>query len=109
VDINKDGCRQWFEIEDQVDEDRQWDEQPAAYNHRNRMIFISARLVKDRGLEEILKHEINHALDLTWADDPQLQDKWNAYVEKLYNTARRQGKIAFDALDPHAYFAVVEK
>jgi len=108
VDINEDGRRQWFEVEDQVDEDRQWDEQPAAYNHRSRMIFISARILKYPGFEKILKHEINHALDLTWADDPQLKDKWKAYVEKLYNAARRQGKIAFDALDPHAYFAAVE-
>ena len=72
VDINEDGRRQWFEVEDQVDEDRQWDEQPAAYNHRSRMIFISARILKYPGFEKILKHEINHALDLTWADDPQL-------------------------------------
>jgi hypothetical protein len=73
------------------------------------MIFISARVLEDHGFEEILKHEINHAIDLTCGDDPLLKDKWNAYVDKLYNAARRQGKIAFDALDPHAYFAVVEK
>jgi hypothetical protein len=109
VDINQDGRQQWFEVEDQFDDGRQWDAQPAAYNHHTRMIFISARVLKDPGFEEILKHEINHALDLTCGDDPQLKDKWNAYVDKLYNVARRQGKIAFDALDPHEYFAVVEK
>jgi hypothetical protein len=109
VDINQDGRQQWFEVEDQFDDGRQWDEQSAAYNHRTRMIFISARVLKDPGFEEILKHEINHAMDLTCGDDPQLKDKWNAYVDKLYNVARRQGKIAFDALEPHEYFAVVEK
>jgi hypothetical protein len=109
VDINQDGRQQWFEVEDQFDDGRQWDAQPAAYNHHTRMIFISARVLKDPGFEEILKHEINHAMDLTCGDDPQLKDKWNAYVDKLYNVARRQGKIAFDALDPHEYFAVVEK
>jgi hypothetical protein len=109
VDINQDGRQQWFEVEDQFDDGRQWDEQSAAYNHRTRMIFISARVLEDHGFEEILKHEINHAIDLTCGDDPLLKDKWNAYVDKLYNAARRQGKIAFDELDPHAYFAVVEK
>ena len=69
------------------------------------MIFISARTLEDPGFEALLKHEINHALDFIWGDDPQLGDKWNTYVEKLYNAARRQGTIAFDALDPHAFFA----
>jgi hypothetical protein len=109
VDINKDGRQQWFEVEDQFDDGRHWDEQPAAYNHRSRMIFISARALKNPGFEQILKHEINHALDLACGDDPQLKDKWAAYINKLYNAARRQGKIAFDALDPHEFFAVVEK
>jgi hypothetical protein len=108
VDINKDGRQQWFEVEDQFSGGRQWDQQPAAYNHRSRMIFISAGVLKDPGFEKILKHEINHAIDLTCGDHPQLKDKWNAYLEKLYNDARRQGKIAFDALDPHEYFALVE-
>jgi hypothetical protein len=108
VDINQDGRQQWFEVEDQFEGGRQWDAQPAAYNHHTRMIFISARTLKDPGFEKFLKHEINHALDLTCGDDPQLKDKWNAYVDKLYNVARRQGKIAFDALDPHEYFAMVE-
>ncbi|MEJ2731843.1 MAG: hypothetical protein P8185_25585, partial [Deltaproteobacteria bacterium] len=109
VDINQDGRRQWFEVEDQFDENQHWDVQPAAYNHQTRMIFLSARVLKDPGFEKILKHEINHAIDLTCGDNPQLGDKWNAYLEKLYNDARRQGIIAFDALDPHQYFAVVEK
>jgi len=109
VDINQDGRQQWFEVEDQLNDGRQWDELPAAYNHRTRMIFISARVLKDPGFEKILKHEINHAIDLTCADNLQLKDKWNAYLEKLYHEARRQGKIAFDALDPHEYFALVEK
>jgi hypothetical protein len=109
VDINKDGQRQWFEVEDQFDEGRHWDKQPAAYNHQTRMIFISTRVLKDSGFEKILKHEINHAIDLTCGDHPLLGDKWNAYLEKLYNDARRQGIIAFDALDAHQYFAVVEK
>ena len=96
-------------MEDRFDDGRQWDEQLAAYNHWSRMIFISARVLKDPGFEEILKHEINHALDLVCGDDPQHKDKWNAYIDKLYNAARRQAKIAFDALDPHEYFAAVEK
>lgn len=105
VDINKDGRQQWFEVEDQFDSGRRWDDQPAAYNHRTRMIFISASVLKDPGLEDILKHEIAHAVDLTCGNNPQIKDKWNAYIGKLYNAARRQGKIAFDALDPHEYFA----
>jgi hypothetical protein len=109
VDINRDGRRQWFEVEDQFADGRQWDAQPAAYNHQTRMIFISAGALQDPAFEAHLKHEINHALDLTCGADPQLKDNWNAYVEKLYNAARRQGKIAFDALDPHEYFATDEK
>ena len=109
LDINKDGRQQWFEVEDQFADGRQWDEQLAAYNHWSRMIFISARALKDPGFEQILKHEVNHALDLACGDDPQLKDKWSAYIDKLYNTARRQAKIAFDALDPHEYFAGVEE
>jgi hypothetical protein len=105
VDVNQDGQKQWFEVEDQFEDGKKWDQQLAAYNHENQMIFISARVLKDPKFEEILKHEINHALDLTHQDNPQLKVKWKAYISKLYNAARRQGKIAFDELDPHEYFA----
>jgi hypothetical protein len=109
VDINQDGQRQWFEVEDQFDNGKNWNEQPAAYSHQHRMIFISNRLLEDTRFEAFLKHEINHALDLTFCDDPQLKDKWKAYINKLYDAARRQGIIAFDELDPHEYFARIEK
>ena len=105
VDVNGDGLRQWFEIEDQFDNGRQWNEQLAAYNHHNRMIFISTRILEDPEFEEVLRHEINHAIDLTYQNLPQLNVKWKAYTSKLYDSARRQGKIAFDELDPHEYFA----
>ena len=108
VDVNKDGEKQWFEVEDQFDTGKKWDRQPAAYNHQSRTIFISARVLKDPGLAAILKHEINHAIDLTFQDDPRLNAKWNAYINKLYNAARRQGTIAFDELDPHEYFARID-
>ena len=108
VDVNQDGQKQMFEVEDQFEDGKKWDQQPAAYNHKNRMIFISARVLKDPKFEKILKHEINHALDLTYQDNPQLKVKWKAYISKLYNAARRQGKIAFDELDPHEYFAISE-
>ncbi len=108
VDINKDGKRQWFEVEDQVDDSRKWNQQLAAYNHQNRMIFISARVLEDPKFARILKHEIDHAIDLTYQDHPQLKVKWSAYINKLYNSARRQGKIAFDELDPHEYFASMD-
>ncbi len=109
VDINQDGQKQWFEVEDQFDNGRKWNQQLAAYNHEHRMIFISARVLKDPKFEEFLKHEINHAIDLTCHDDPQLKDKWKAYINKLYHAARRQGIIAFDELDPHEYFARIEQ
>jgi hypothetical protein len=109
VDINQDGRKQWFEVEDLLADGRQWNAQPAAYNHQTRMIFISAKTLKDPGFEAILKHEIDHAVDLTCGDNPQLKEKWNAYVDKLYNVARRQGKIAFDAYGLHEYYALAEK
>ncbi len=109
VDINKDGKQQWFEVEDQFGDGKTWGQQPAAYNHQNRIIFIAARVLKDSDFEKVLKHEINHAVDLTYHDDPQLKDKWSTYINKLYSTARRQGKIAFDELDPHEYFAEIEE
>ena len=109
VDVNKDGKRQWFETEDQFDYGKKWDRQPAAYNHYNRMIFIGARILKEPVFETLLKHEINHAIDLTCRDNPQLKHKWNTYIDKLYNTARRQGTIAFDELDAHEYFAWIEQ
>jgi hypothetical protein len=109
VDINQDGQKQWFEVEDQFDNGRKWDQQPAAYNHQHRMIFISARVLEDPRFEVFLKHEINHAIDLIYHDDPQLKDKWKAYINKLYNAARRQGIIAFDELDPSKYFARFEQ
>ena len=105
VDVNRDGQKQWFEVEDQFDGGREWNQQPAAYNHPNRIIFISARVLIAPEFEEILKHEINHALDSVYQDHPQLEVQWKAYINKLYNAARRQGKITFDALDPHEYFA----
>jgi hypothetical protein len=108
VDVNKDGKQQWFEMEDQFDNGKKWDRQPAAYNHYNRMIFIAARVLKETKFETLLKHEINHAIDLTCRDNSQLKHKWNTYIDKLYNAARRQGTIAFDALDPHEYFARIE-
>jgi hypothetical protein len=110
VDVNRDGQKQWFEVEDQFDAGKTWDRQPAAYNHQNRTIFISARVIKESGLElqAVLKHEINHALDLTLQGDPRLNAKWTAYINKLYHTARRQGTIAFDELDPHEYFARID-
>jgi hypothetical protein len=105
VDINQDGEKQWFEVEDQLDNGREWNRQLAAYNHQNRVIFISTRVLEDTGFEAILKHEINHAIDFTYLDHPQLKVKWRAYINKLYNAARRQGEIAFDELDPHEFFA----
>jgi|GEM_PF-1219349 len=105
VDVNGDGQKQWFEAEDQLNGGREWDQQPAAYNHYNRIIFISARILKTPQFEEILKHEINHALDSVYQDHPKLGGQWKAYITKLYNAARRKGKIAFNAFDPHEYFA----
>jgi len=106
VDVNRDGRKQWFEVEDQFAEQKMWNRQHAAYDHQKRTIFILARVLKDPDFEEILKHEINHAIDLTFSDNPQFGLKWAAYINKLYNSARRQGKIAFDELDPHEYFAI---
>jgi len=108
VDVNRDGQKQWFEVEDQFDVGRTWDRQPAAYNHQNRAIFISARILKEPGLEAVLKHEINHALDLIFQESHLLNAKWTAYINKLYHTARGQGTIAFDELDPHEYFARID-
>ncbi len=108
VDVNRDGQKQWFEVEDQLDEGQTWNRQPAAYNHQNRTIFVSARLLKEPDWEAVLKHEINHAIDLTLQEDPRLGLKWNAYINKLYNAARRQGTIAFDELDPHENFAGID-
>jgi hypothetical protein len=108
VDVNRDGQKQWFEVEDQFDIDKTWNQQPAAYNHQNRTIFISARLLKASGWEAVLKHEINHAIDLTLQEDSRLSLKWDAYINKLYNAARRQGTIAFDELDPHENFAGID-
>jgi len=105
VDVNRDGQKQWFEVEDQFNGGSEWNQQPAAYNHHNRIIFILAGILKTPEFEEILQHEINHALDSVYQDHPRLKVQWKAYINKLYNAARRQGKIAFDALDPHEYFA----
>jgi hypothetical protein len=105
IDINGDGLKQWFEVEDQFDIGKKWDRQLAAYNHQNRTIFISARTLKDPGLEAVVRHEINHAIDSTLQEDSRVGAGWNAYLNKLYNDARRRGSIAFDELDPHEYFA----
>ena len=108
VDVNRDGQKQWFEVEDQLNEGKTWNRQPAAYNHQNRIIFVSARLLKEPDWEAVLRHEINHAIDFTLQEDPRLNLKWNAYINKLYNAARRQGTIAFDELDPHENFAGID-
>jgi hypothetical protein len=65
--------------------------------------------LKEPKFEAALKHEINHAIDLTCRDNPHLKNKWNTYIDKLYNAARRQGSIAFDELDPQEYFARTEQ
>ncbi len=54
IRLNRKG--QWFEVEDQVDKRRKWNQQLAAYNHQNRMIFISARILENPKFEKILKH-----------------------------------------------------
>ena len=109
VDVSRDGQRQRFEVEDQFEDGRVWDHQPAAYHHQNRLIFISASALDDPEFEIILKHEINHAIDCCLQDDPHLGTKWQAYIDKLYNTARRKGTIAFDEMDEHEFFAQYEK
>jgi hypothetical protein len=105
VDVSRDGQRQWFEVEDQFDDGKTWSQQPAAYDHHQRLIFISARMLKGPEFDAVLKHEINHAIDCCLSTDQRLSARWSAYVKKLYNAARRRGTIAFDALDPHEYFA----
>ncbi|MGD9173567.1 MAG: hypothetical protein PVF29_05365 [Desulfobacterales bacterium] len=105
VDVSRDAQRHWFEVEDQIEDGRSWNRQPAAYNHHNRLIFISASVLDDPEFEIILKHEIDHAIDCCLQDDPQLCEKWETYTDRLYNTARRKGTIAFDEMDRHEYFA----
>jgi hypothetical protein len=105
VDVNRDGEKQWFEVEDQFDIAESWDRQKAAYNHLNRTIFISASALQDPGLQKIIEHEINHAMDSILQEDPRLNTRWIAYLNKFYNAARRQAAIAFDELDPHEVFA----
>ena len=109
VDVNRDGRQQWFEVEDQFGDGKTWDQQPTAYNHHHRLIFISARILKDSDFEVVLKHEIHHAIDCCLRDDPHLGTKWQAYIDKLYNTARRKGTIAFDEMEEHEFFAQYEK
>jgi hypothetical protein len=105
VDVSRDGQRHWFEVEDQIEDGQSWNRQPAAYNHHNRLIFISASVLDNPELEIILKHEIDHAMDCCLQEDPQLSAKWETYTDRLYNTARRKGTIAFDEMDRHEYFA----
>lgn len=105
VDISRDGQRYWYEIEDQIEEGQTWDRQPAAYHHHSRLIFMAASALDDPEFETILKHEINHAIDCCLQDDPRLGIQWRAYIDRLYNTARRQGVIAFDESDRHEFFA----
>jgi hypothetical protein len=108
VGTNQDGRKQWFEVEDQFDTGKTWDRQPAAYNHQKRIIYLSARILKEPGMQAAFKHEIDHAIDLTLQEDHRINARWTAYINKLYDTARRQGMIAFDELDPHEYFAAIE-
>ena len=105
VNVSRDGLRHWFEVEDQIEEGRVWNQQPAAYNHHNRLIFLSASALDDPECEILLKHEIDHAIDCCLQDDPWMNAKWKAYLDRLYIAARRQGAIAFDAIDRHEYFA----
>lgn len=106
VDVNQDGVQQAFEVEDTAPDGRSWNEQTAAYNHDTRTIFISADAASDpTELDRILKHEIRHAIDLTFRDDPQLGVKWTAYVYRLLDDARRKGVGDFDDVDPYELFA----
>lgn len=105
VDVNRDGRRDWFEVEDQFEDGQAWDRQTAAYHHDHRLIFISAAALDDPEFETILKHEIDHAIDCSLEDDTHLGAKWEAYTSRLYNAARRQGVIAFDEINEHECFA----
>jgi hypothetical protein len=106
TDVNKDGRKQNFEVEDKLADGRSWNDQKAGYNHNNKVVFISGSLLADsKDLDAKLRHEIEHAVDLNLADDPKLKNKWQSYINKLYESGRRSGEIAFDQLEAHEFFA----
>ena len=106
VDLDRDGRKQWYEVEDRFDgSGRAWCRQLAGYHHGRRMIFISAGILDGPAFERVLKHEIAHAIDATLQEDPRKGQMWSACIARRYEAARRRGDIAFDAIDPHEYFA----
>lgn len=106
VDVNQDGKKQNSEVEDKLTDGRNWNEQKAAYNHQNKLIYLSGSLLNDsKDFAGKLMHEIDHAVDLNLSGDPGLKDKWKTYINKLYDSARRSGEIGFDQSEPHEYFA----
>ena len=109
VDVTGEGEKHWFLVEDQFGVGKEWNSRPAAYNHETRMIFISTQILNTPACEEALKHEMEHAIDFTYRDHPLLGDKWSQYVNMLYENARRNGHIAFNDLDPHEYFARLDR
>lgn len=98
-DVNKDGVRQEFEVEDQLSDGRSWSEIKAAYSDENRVLFLAAGQN-----EEVLQHELRHALDDCLSRDPELSGAWETYRASLFDASRREGESAFD-LDLDEYMA----
>lgn len=76
-DINADGVQQPYEVEGVRGDGRKWDELVAGYHHGKRLVYLSAAALADPvRVDEILRHEIRHAVDNIFRDDPETGTRW---------------------------------
>jgi hypothetical protein len=104
VDVNQDGERQAFEVEGQLPDGTLWNDKPGAFDPAQRVIYISSEVLRDtEQADKVLRHEISHAVSQVFSEDPQLKDKWLAYLRQLFESSRRSGEVDFD-FNPHEFF-----
>lgn len=96
-DVNSDGILQAYEVEGNAPDGLPWSEKLGGYSHDSRNIFVSEKALTEGKLDEVLRHEIRHAVDMTLREDPEQGAQWNKYVDKVYEDLRRAGAFAFDA------------
>ncbi|HBN08808.1 MAG TPA: hypothetical protein DD435_09210 [Cyanobacteria bacterium UBA8530] len=97
VDVNQDEKKQAYEVEDKLADGRKWSELPAAYDDEKEQLFLSSDLLGDSAkLDAALHHEILHAIDGALTGDKVLGEEWKAYRTKVFDLARREGRVSFD-------------
>ncbi|MCK5691107.1 hypothetical protein KAI87_17620, partial [Myxococcota bacterium] len=106
IDVNQDGVLQGFEGEGNTANGVPWNEKMGGYNHANRTIFVAHEAaIDDKMTLDVLQHEVRHAIDSCFREDPALKSQWESYVGRIYEDDRRSGDLGFAQTDAREHVA----